>query len=173
MAVVIPPESVLGKELERWNVPKRLGGEAPDGFLEYPKMLYKAFRYENGKVMCGHPDASTGENVKAMTFERQCQATVKNQDEHERHVREGWYESPGAAVAGFERAERAMADEAAHGEFKARRMSDAAKKEFDDAQNAASFHDPEVAAKPLPPKPAESKTERKNRLARERRAAKG
>lgn len=160
MGVIIPPESELGKELERWNTPKRLGGEAPNGKEEYPKMLYMAHRYSNGKVICGHIAAATGvDDPEAVAFNNKCQHTVYNGEQHAQMLNAGWCESPDEAIERFEAQEKAVADAAANAQFHARRMSPKALEEFERAQDAADFHDPDPAAPPLPPTPSFSKTE--------------
>lgn len=151
MGVIIPPESDLGKELQRWDTPKREGGEAPNEKLDYPAMVYMAFRYSNGKVMCGHPGASTGDDPEANAFNNKCQFTVANRDEHEKMRRAGWSDSPDDAVALFEKNARGEADAAAEEQYRVNRMSGKAQEEFSRAQDDAEFHDADPAA---PPKPA-------------------
>ena len=148
---IVSPDSELGKELAKWETPKREGGMRCDGYEAYPAMLYKADRYVNGKVMCGHPLAGTGDPV-ADAFTVRCNRIVNGPEEHERAEREGWTNTPAEAIQAFEKAAKAEADIAANEAYKARRMSEQAEREFDAAQDAAPFHAPEVVAKKLPPK---------------------
>jgi hypothetical protein len=121
-----------------------------DGFEPYPALVYKAHRFPgSGKVMCLHVMAGTGDAV-ADAFTAQCWREVKNAEEHDRANREGWSDGPKEAVEKFERAAQAEADAAAAAQFQARRMSDKAQAEFDAAQDAAEFHDPDPVAPKLP-----------------------
>lgn len=202
MPLIIPPESPLGQELARWNVPKRLGGEGPNGHEDYPRMLYKAHRYSNGKVMCGHAAASVGQDNEAMAFDQSCHVTVNSPEEHERYERNGWSLTQADAIEAFEANEREIAAQAANAEYQVRRMSEGAQREFSDAQDAADFHTPDPdapalsaptyskteaefvaeiearvraemgTAKTAAEQPVETAKDRKNRLAREARAAK-
>lgn len=151
MGVIIPPESTLGKELARWDAPKREGGERPNGHEEYPKMLYMAHRYSNGKVMCGHPRAAMGDDPEANAFTAKCQFTVQSGDDHARMRRAGWCDSPEDALDAFEAQEQDVAKAAAEEQFRVRRMSGKAQDEFDKAQDATDFHDPDPEAPKLPP----------------------
>lgn len=151
MAVVISQDSELGKELARWNAPKREGGMNANGYEAYPAMLYRAQRYSNGKVMCGHPGAATGD-AEAMAFTNQCQCIVNDGEEHAKMRRAGWHDSPQEALDAFEQQERATADAAAEEQFRVQRMSDKAQAEFSAAQDASDFHDPDPAAPKKAPK---------------------
>jgi hypothetical protein len=154
VAVVISQDSELGKELARWNAPKREGGMNANGFEPYPAMLFRAARHSTGKVMCGHPGAATGD-AEAMAFTNQCQFIVQDAEEHAKMRRAGWHESPQGALDAFEQDERVTADAAAEEQFRVKRMSDTAQREFDAAQDASDFHDPDPAA---PKKPAPATT---------------
>ncbi len=145
MAVVISQDSELGKELARWDAPKREGGMNANGFEPYPAMVFRAQRFSNGKVMCGHPGAATGD-AEAMAFTHQCQFIVSTAEEHAKMHRAGWHDTPNAAIDAFERDERATANAAAEEQFRVKRMSDKAQAEFDTAQDASDFHDPDPAA---------------------------
>jgi len=152
MPVVIAPESELGKELAKWDAPKREGGMRCDGYEPYPALVYKADRYPgNGKVMCMHPLVGTGDVV-ADAFSARCYKEVKNGEEHERAAREGWKNTQREAVEAFEKAATAEADAAANAAYHAARMSERAQQEFADAQDAAEFHAPDPPAPKLPVK---------------------
>lgn len=154
MAVVISQDSELGKELARWDAPKREGGMNANGFEAYPAMVFRAARWSNGKAMCGHPGVATGE-PEATAFTNQCQFIVQDADEHAKMRRAGWHNSPQEALDAFERDERTTADAAAEEQFRVTRMSERAQREFDAAQDATDFHDPDPAA---PKKAAPMKT---------------
>jgi hypothetical protein len=150
MALVIAPESVLGQELAKWDAPKREGGERCNGFEPYPMVVYRADRYTNGKVMCGHPLAGTGDEA-AEAFARRCWRKVNSADEHAQAAREGWSDTPAEAVDVFEAAAKAEADAAANAAYHAARMSEKAQQEFAAAQEAAEFHAADGPAAPKLP----------------------
>jgi hypothetical protein len=157
MPMIISPDSELGKELAKWDIPKSQGGMRCDGYEPYPKMLYKADRYPgSGKVMVAHPLAGTGDAV-ADAFSARCWRTVKSAEEHESAARVGWCDTPAEALAAFEKAARAEADAAANAAYQVKRMSEKSQREFDAAQDAAEFHDPEVKAPKLAPRQRNSK----------------
>lgn len=152
MGLVIAPDSELGKELEKWNTPKQQGGMRCNGFEPYPAMVFKAARYPGtGKVLVLHPLAGTGDTV-ADAFSVRNYKTVDTPEAHAQANREGWADTPGEAVEAFEQAAKDEADLAANAAFHAKRMSAQAQQEFDAAQEAAEFHDPDPAAPRLPPK---------------------
>lgn len=159
MAVIHNPESEYSRELERWNVPKRLGGFNADGFIPFPMMLYKAFAYENGQVMCGHPLAAVGD-VKGEAFARRCQLSVKNKDELERARKLGWTDSPDAAIIKYEREQRTIADETAERHYRDQRMSEQARAEASAADDATHEHVPDVPVRRKRGRPAKKTVKR-------------
>ena len=144
MGVVHNPDGEYAREMQRWNTPKRLGGYGPDGYEPFPKMLYKADRWENGKAMVGHPGAATGEPV-ATAFSTRCQHVVADADAYLTARNAGWCDSPDEALTVFENEQREVARAAAEAQHGARRMSDRAQAEFTEAQ-ADEDHVPDPAA---------------------------
>ena len=151
MAVIHNPEGEYAKELKRWDTPKRLGGYGPDGFEQFPKMLYKADRWTNGKAMVGHPGAATG-LPEELAFSNRCQHTAHNGDEYIRARNAGWCDSPEEALEAFEEAQQSVAREAAEAKHKAVRMSEKANAEFDAAQVESEDHVPDPEAPKKAPK---------------------
>ena len=70
MGIVHNPDSDYARELEKWNQPTTNGGFSAARFEEYPLMVYKAFQRENGKVMCGDPRASVGDEGQGIHVEK-------------------------------------------------------------------------------------------------------
>lgn len=155
MPVIHTPESEYAKELKKWDEPKRLGGMNADGYVAFPRMIYRALPHEKrgGKVMCGDPLVATGDSD-AESFARQCQATVNSQDELDRYLANGWSLSPDGAVEAYEQAQRRIADAAAEEAYRVRRMSENAQAEFQQAQDDAdgTEHVPDPAAPKKGPK---------------------
>ncbi|MDA1095309.1 MAG: hypothetical protein O3A25_18915 [Acidobacteria bacterium] len=144
MAVIHNPESEFAKEMARWNAPKRLGGHNANGFEAFPKMLYKAHLWTNGKPMVGHVDQTD----EASSFTQRCQMTVFDADELRQAQANGWSDHPTTALDAFETAEQTVARAAAEEQFRVRRMGEQAQAEFTTAQEASHRHDPD----PAPPK---------------------
>jgi hypothetical protein len=88
----------------------------------------------------------------ADAFSISCWRSVKNSEDEARATREGWQEGPLEAIAAFERGATAEADAAANAAYQVKRMSEKAQQEFADAQDAATFHDPDPVAPKLPAK---------------------
>lgn len=165
MGVVHNPESEYMKEMKKWDTPKRLGGMAPDGFEAFPKMVFKAFRDENGKARCGHPLAATGD-AEAMSFTNKCQMTVNNADEYNRAMNAGWSDGPDEALEALEAQQQDIARAVAEGKHGARRMTEKAEREFDAAQAESEDHVPDIpvpAVSPADKKRAKAAADKKRR----------
>jgi hypothetical protein len=132
--MIISPESELGIELSKWEVPYR--------FQRYPAMLYKAFPRENGKVMCGDPGVAVGDAV-AEAFTRRCQLTVGNESEQARAIADGWRKSPDDALAYYEGLQRDIATAAAEANFHATSMTPKAQAERSAREKATHKQIPE------------------------------
>jgi hypothetical protein len=136
VGVVVNPESELGRELAKWNKPYR--------FEMFPKMLYRAVKKENGKVVCG--------DAYDEAIDRQCQTTVQSEDELHRARELGWCESPQAALDAFEAKEREVADASARRLHSDQRLSEKARAEAAAADDATADHVADVPRKPGRPK---------------------
>jgi hypothetical protein len=119
----------------------------PDFPEPFPKMLYKAFKRDNGKVQCLDP--------RDEDFSRRCYMTVQNDAELARAKGQGWREHPLEAIELFEQQERELAQAAAEAAFAAKRMSEKAQAEFKAAGEATADHVADVPApKKRPGRPA-------------------
>lgn len=140
MGIVSTGESAYDLEVQKWNTPKRLGGMAPDGYEPFPKMLYKAHRRENGKVMCMDMDALYASDMnivaKAEAFNSSCLLTVKSEGEWQRAKAQGWCDSPADALEAHEKHAQAIAQAAAEVNYSVQRMSDKAQREHAEADAA-------------------------------------
>jgi hypothetical protein len=159
MGIVHTGESEYDKELARWNTPQRLGGHGPNGFQPFPRMVYKAYRRENGRVECMEPppvmhlfatlpEFHRAEAI-AKSFTDSCQQIVGSEAEYRRARDMGWRESPQDAIDHQEALAREIADAAAEANFSSRRMSPQAQAERDAAQAATDAH---VVDPPVPPR---------------------
>ena len=157
MAIVQSPDSEYTRETNKWNLPKRQGGFNANGFEPFPVMVYKAHARANGKVMCGDPLATVGD-AEAEAFSRSCQLRVQNTDGLDRAYREGWSDSPEAALAAYERDQVEIADTAAKRHFSDHRMSAQAQGEAAVADAATHEH---VAAVPVRKKRSHHKKKKK------------
>ena len=122
MGVIIAPESELGLELSKWE------RHSSYQHKSFPKMIYKAFPRENGKVMCGDPGVAVGD-PEADAFTRRCQLTVQNDAELERAQAAGWRQTPVGAIAYYEGLQRDIATAAAEANFHAQHMTPKAQAE--------------------------------------------
>lgn len=163
MGVIINPESELGKELQKWEQFPRTGVDGtvypagnPYVFRPYPKMLYKAQAWKNGKALCFAPPVSPygwrdgnehqQAQIEADAFTRSCQRIVKDEGEHGIAKGQGWCETPQEAQAQHEARLDALAREAAEAAFAANRMGEGARREFDAATDATEHQIADVPA---------------------------
>jgi len=148
MSIVINPDSELGRELAKWDAPRPR--------TDYPKMLYRAGSL-NGKTLCMAPPPSPfgwrdqaeyqAAINQAESFTTSCQLIVQDEG-HERIAKgQGWGESPAEALAVAEKEARALGDAAAEANFAARRMSDLAQRELDEANELTHEHIADVGPK--------------------------
>jgi hypothetical protein len=151
--VLITPESELGKELARWDTPKRLGGMKCNGYEPFPKMVYKALKKDTGKVVCMEPEPSPigfltdAEYLRACSqaaaITAQCTRIVHDDDQFRQAKNEGWRESPADALEAFEALEQAVARAAAEANHAAQRMTPKAQAERKAREAATDKHIPE------------------------------
>lgn len=156
MGVVHNPGGAYAKELARWNTPKRFGGEGPNGFEEFPKMLYKAQVRANGQAVClapavspyGWRDAAEYDRacLEAEQFTRTCQLIVQNGDEQDRARSQGWANSPTDAMKVYQASLDALSTAAAEERHRVARMGEVAQREFDAADAATHAHIADVPA---------------------------
>jgi len=148
MAIVHNPDSDYAREVEKWNQPTNNGGFGAARFEEYPLMLFKAFKRENGRVMCGDPLATVGD-AEGEAFSRSCQLIVRNNDERDRAMADGWSVAPDKAVKKFEHDMRLIAEVTAQRHFADQGLSDLAKAEATQADAATHEQVPAVPITPV------------------------
>jgi len=98
--------------------------------------------------MCGDPLAAVGDAV-GEAFARSCQQIVQNQEELDKSVKQGWYDTPDLALAGYEDTQKSMADVAAMRHFADQRMSAVAQVEAKMADDATHEHLPSIPSTPV------------------------
>jgi len=136
------PNSHYFKETHKWDISKSQGGMRPDSFQEFPRMLYKAQRKEDGAPLrCNDPNDER--------FSASCQLTVNNEFEFERATRDGWRKSPAEAMAYVEEQGDIKALAAAHRAFEDKRLSEKAQAEAKAADESTADHLAEIPEKPL------------------------
>jgi hypothetical protein len=127
MAIVITPESELGKEYAKWN--------KPYVFQPFPQMLYRARKRPDGTVTLFDADGE---------YARNCYKEVHSEDERQREFEAGWCPTPDDALKAFEAKEKAIADSAAHRAYEDRNMSEAAQAEVKAIEDTTAEHIAEV-----------------------------
>ena len=169
MGVVVDPRSELGKELNRWNLPRNQFLKDPDteellkgpdgqpirgmnciGYEPYPRMMYKAQIFSNGKVSVGEvpPHARFFTNQFEYenqlnyvdSFNRSCQRIVHSEEQELIAKGQGWSYTQPEALELYEKQQQEIAFAAAQAEFKAKMMSEQAKREWMAAQDTTSHH---------------------------------
>ncbi len=152
--VAYSTSSAMGKELMKWEKPHNWN--AADHV--FPKMLYKAQKRHDGKVMCMESNPSPfgwindaqyeRECDRVLAFNRSCQMVVNDEQDQKRAEADGWRETVKDALEAHEKWERMMGDEAARLAHADRNLSAAAKKEREAADAATHEHLVEVPEKP-------------------------
>ena len=148
MAIVHNPDSDYAQEMEKWNQPTNNGGFGAARFEEYPLMVFKAFKRDNGRVMCGDPLATVGD-AEGEAFSRSCQLIVRNNDERVRAMADGWSVAPDKAIEDFEHDMRSIAEVTAQRHFADQGLSDLAKAEATQADAATHEQVPAVPITPV------------------------
>jgi hypothetical protein len=148
MGIVYNPDSDYARELQKWNEPTTNGGFGAARFEEYPLMVFKAFKRDNGRVMCGDPLATVGD-AEGEAFSRSCQLIVRNNDERDRAMADGWSGAPDEAVKKFEHDMRLIAEVTAQRHFADQGLSDLAKAEATQADAATHEQVPAVPVTPI------------------------
>ena len=91
------------------------------GWNDVPKMLYRALKQANGKVVCV---AMVDVSVLPYTTK-----VVRSSDEYYKATGDGWCENPQEALDSFEAAEQAVGELAANRAYHDLRMSEPAQRE--------------------------------------------
>jgi len=151
MPMVISPESEAGKELAKWEAPKRQGGMRCDGYEAFPAMLYRA-HLRNGKCRClVNPMTyrTEAEQLDAAAFNTSCIRIVKDEAEYRLARGSGWWDSAQAAIEACEHEQLAIADLAAERAFHDQRLSQKAQAEVQAVERQTDEHVVDVVpAKP-------------------------
>lgn len=149
----ISTASDLGKEVMKFE--NRVLSEHEK---QWPRMMYKAERTPNGKVKCMEdamvpssiPDAQISkEETRIENFNRGNQFTVKDYNEYMTAKDRGWSDSPGEAVAAFERNQIAIGNAAAERAYTDSKMSEKAQEEVAAVEAATEFHVPVIPEKKI------------------------
>lgn len=139
------PNTHYAKELRTWNTLKSQGGKRPDGFEEYPKMLYRASQRVNpasgepfGPFICIDPRDDT--------FSAHNWKEVKNRSEEEAALvdGQGWRHSPKEALEFQKQLGDQIAFAAAERHAADRKLSEPARREAEIADATTADHLPEV-----------------------------
>ena len=101
--------------------------------------------------MCGDPLATVGD-AEGEAFSRSCQLIVKNNNERDRAMGDGWSIAPDKAIEKFERDMQSIAEVTAQRHFADQGLSDLAKAEATKADAATHAQVPAVPITPITPK---------------------
>lgn len=141
-----PELSPFAREMKSWETRNRIPGYDPKQH-QFPMMVCRATRKTDkdgnvtGKLMVADPydDTFTARNTR----------TVKNEQELQQALSEGWSLGPDEAMKRAERDEDSVSTAAAHRHYEDRKLSDVAQLEAKEADEAAGLdHLPEVPEKP-------------------------
>jgi hypothetical protein len=141
MPVVITPDSDEAKERAKWEQHSdRFGPPGnPYVYREYPRMLYRARRRDDGQLMVIDP---TNEQ-----WSRGSYAIAHNEHELEKLMGQGWRKTQQEALEYAHGLEEDISDAAAHRAYEDRNMSDKAKVESVQVEEASGLHVPEIPQK--------------------------
>lgn len=174
--LVLIPGSFTVREHSKWEQfpSKYTVGTSPGNpytYRPFPKMLYRADRY-NGQIVCmgAPPDPSEFKDPReaeraeehARRFTEKCQLIVRDEAELSRAMESGWRETPQEAVEHVLARDRVVAQETAERQYQDRNMSERARREADlVVAESGGEHQPEITGR----KSAEAKESRRRRSA--------
>lgn len=143
MAMVILPESELGKEYAKWNKPWR--------YEEFPRLLYKAKKRPDGRVSVAETDDKLfgGNPGAAEQWTRGCYMEVGDEYELQKALELGWRKTQKEALEHFEAKERALGEAAAVRAWEDRNMSEGAKAEAAVVEAETFEHVAEIPRQPI------------------------
>ena len=160
--IVRTPESNYSREIAKFEqFPTAWTGQKGPGNpyvkREYPKMLYRAERYE-GRIACmaappdhtsfADPRAYERADEAARKFTEKCQRTVYSPEERQRAMENNWREGPTEAVEALKAKEGAVSTDTAHRNYEDRNMGEPAKREIAAAvAEVGGEHVPEIPRK--------------------------
>lgn len=159
MPVEYGRESAHAKEMAKWEAfPTDLVSKPgrPYVYQPYPKMLYRALKWTDGKPHCLAPPLpafgwTSGEALAraqsdAEAFTNACQMTVRDETEHRLAKGQGWSDHPHEAMELYEKEQQALGNAAAEAIAASKRMTGKAEAEFQAVQDATHEHVADVAA---------------------------
>ena len=149
MGLVITAESEWGKELAKWNTPKRLGGMNTDGGEQFPMCLLKAQRRPDGKWSTGETDDRLFGEIpgSAEQFTRTCQQNFEER-QYDRALADGWRKTGTEALDWREKEETRVADIAANRHHQDARLSEQARAHAASVDASTSEHVPVIPVAP-------------------------
>jgi len=156
MGMKIEEDSALGKEIAKWNAPKRAGGMRADGFEEFPKMLYRAQPNAQGAFMVfdmvGERSTDANRVEATRTFNTGNCLKVGNAQEERNAMSRGWRRSVPDAMDHALQVQSDLSTAAAEANYAARSMSEKARRELDAANAETSEHVADVKRGPGRPR---------------------
>ena len=149
--IQISTATAMGKELASWETRNRIPGYRPEAY-PYPKMLYKAQKRHDGKVVCmdsaptpwgwATPDQFEKEKERVDGFNRSCTLIVNSEAEAAAARSQGWCESAKLALEAHEKWEQAIGDAAAERAAQDAKMSERAQAEAKVVDDSTHEHVP-------------------------------
>lgn len=152
-SIEVPTKTEIGKEL--WSHERKPDYDPAKNV--YPRMMYKAYKGEDGRVRCMDSEPQSYEHAtqemyrmalaKWEVFTKSCQLTVLDEQGELSAKSNGWRNTPkeaSDAVFAWEKEMAHVATETAHAN---RNMSPAAKAEFQEAEDATPHILPEMPEK--------------------------
>jgi hypothetical protein len=143
----VSPESLLGKELMKWQRPANW---RPEDHV-YPRMLYRAQHRPDGRRSVGEVLDSLfgGQPGAAEQWSRRCQLTVYNEAEQQKAMESGWRTSPQEAMEYLEAQDNVRSNLTAERHYTDARMSEKAQREASEADQATLKQIPSLPEKPI------------------------
>jgi hypothetical protein len=96
MAIIHNPDSEYSREMAKWNTQKRHGGLNANGYEPFPRWCIKRLPVRTARSCAAIPLAAVGDAV-GEAFARSCQQIVQRQEELDKAVKQGWYDTPDLA----------------------------------------------------------------------------
>lgn len=152
----VSTKTEMGRHL--WSMERKPGYDPKAPENQYPKMLYKAFKGEDGVVRCmdSMPKSWLYPNQEmyrmaleaAEHFNTSCQRTVGSPEEHRAAEEEGWRTSPRDAMDFVFSLQKAITVAATERAYADRNLSEKARAEVAAAEAETTEQLPEIKAKP-------------------------
>ncbi len=142
----ISPESLMGKELMKWERKPNWTPEANP----FPRMLYRAQHRKDGRRSVGEvlDDLCGGYPGAAEQWTSQCQKTVNNEAEMLKAMENGWRKHPREALEYLEAKDNAASNLTAERHYTDARMSELAQREAAAVDQTTLRQIPSIPEKP-------------------------